>query len=342
MTTDDTLPRIDLQHLVMPGGVRRHALDDLAAAAERWGFFELHGHGVPPQHRARLFAASDAFFALPAERKDRVARSARNARGYNAAELTKNRTDTKEIFDFGHRPDPAALADAEVNRVADGWNQFPEGLPGFEDALWRWYGYCESLAAMLLAAIAEALGADTQTFESTYVADHSSFLRLNRYPAVAEPAPATAPDFPEAPLGIHHHTDAGLLTLLAQRGPAALQVRHRGRWTLAAPQEDTFVVNIGDMMQVLSNDRFVAPEHRVLASRAGAERSSAAFFFNPPYAATIAPLTPPARYRDFTWERFRAGRAAGDYADLGEEIQISQFRRPASERATDTIGDPTP
>ena len=88
------------------------------------------------------------------------------------------------------------------------------------------------------------------------------------------------------------------------------------------------------MLQVMSNDYFVAPEHRVLGSVGDQYRLSAAYFFNPPYEQVIAALTPEGgyknndgpRYKAFTWEEFRSRRGAGDYEDLGEEVQISQFR----------------
>ncbi len=188
-----------------------------------------------------------------------------------------------------------------MNRVADGWNQFPADLPGFEDAVWRWYGYCETLAYMLLEALGEALGKPRDALTDAFGAEHTSFLRLNHYPASARGAPADAPDLPEGELGIHHHTDAGVLTLLVQEGDPGLQVRHGGAWHLVCPEDDAFVVNIGDMMQVFANDAFLAPEHRVLATRPGGARQSAAFFFNPAYDAVIAPFAATPHYRPFTW-----------------------------------------
>ena len=82
-------------------------------------------------------------------------------------------------------------------------------------------------------------------------------------------------------------------------------------------------------MQVWSNDRFKAPLHRVLASVDQA-RLSAPYFFNPSYETICAPLVKAderSHYRPIHWDEFRYGRAAGDYQDRGEEIQISWFRR---------------
>jgi isopenicillin N synthase-like dioxygenase len=321
-----SIPVLDFQHLVAGGAVRAAAVDALARAAAEWGFLELRGHGVPPVHREKLFRLQRAFFALPDADKMALVRTEENARGYNPGEFTKNRRDAKEIFDFGHKPDPSAPDDAPVNRVADGWNQFPGALPGFEDTVWRWYGYCETLAFMLLEALGEALGRPREALTEAFGSEHTSFLRLNHYPASDRGAPADAPDLPEGELGIHHHTDAGVLTLLVQEGDPGLQVRQGGVWHLVVPDDDAFVVNIGDMMQVFANDAFQAPEHRVLATRPGGARQSAAFFFNPSYDAVIAPFADPPHYRPFTWGDFRGRRAAGDYADLGEEVQIAAWR----------------
>ena len=82
------------------------------------------------------------------------------------------------------------------------------------------------------------------------------------------------------------------------------------------------------MVQVWSNDRYRAPLHRVLAN-ASRERYSLAYFYNPAASAQYAPLSGlgAARYRPISWGAFRNARAAGDYADAGEEIQIAYFRR---------------
>ena len=89
-------------------------------------------------------------------------------------------------------------------------------------------------------------------------------------------------------------------------------------------------INIGDIVQVWSNDRYRAPLHRVLANSSH-PRYSAPFFLNPNYQAMYAPLPSALEgraplYHPINWGEFRAGRAAGDYADVGDEIQISDFR----------------
>jgi isopenicillin N synthase-like dioxygenase len=107
-------------------------------------------------------------------------------------------------------------------------------------------------------------------------------------------------------------------------------VFRRGTWTLVEPIPDALVINIGDIVQVWSNDLYPAALHRVLASDRK-ERYSAPYFFNPAPSAYYAPLpaactAEPAHYRPINWGEFRARRTAGDYADYGEEVQISHYR----------------
>ena len=93
---------------------------------------------------------------------------------------------------------------------------------------------------------------------------------------------------------------------------------------------DALVVNIGDIVQVWSNDRYRAALHRV-TTNTERDRYSVPFFLNPAYAAHYAPLpstvdaSHPPRYRPINWGEFRRLRTAGDYADQGEEVQISHY-----------------
>jgi isopenicillin N synthase-like dioxygenase len=131
---------------------------------------------------------------------------------------------------------------------------------------------------------------------------------------------------------VNHHTDSGALTLLLQDEQPGLEVFHGNEWHLVEPRRDALVVNIGDIVQVWSNDRYTAALHRGLVS-ADAERFSAPFFFNPAYSTEYAPLPStidarhPPRYRPIHWGAFRARRAAGDYADHGEYHSISHYSR---------------
>ena len=110
----------------------------------------------------------------------------------------------------------------------------------------------------------------------------------------------------------------------------ALKVERDGKWFTVKTKPLSIIVNIGDMVQVWSNDRYKAPLHRVLASDVST-RYSAPYFLNPSFKTNYAPLASMCtnespRYREINWGAFREGRAAGDYADVGDEIQIAHYR----------------
>jgi len=314
----ESIPVIDISRLDRPETLR-----ELDAACQDWGFFQVVGHGLEPPISARLLEAMRAFFRQPLHEKQTISRTAENPWGFYDRELTKNVRDWKEIYDYGPPELPLTRP------------QWPQNLPGFKPAVLDFYAACEHLAFRLLRAMSTNLGMPVDHLSAGFRPTHTSFLRLNYYPVCPDPerpAGLTVPS--HGHLGINHHTDAGALTILLQDSQPGLEVYRRDDWHLVTPRADGLVVNIGDIVQVWSNDRYRASLHRVVAS-AGAERFSAPFFFNPAYETDYAPLpstvdqSRPARYRPINWGEFRANRAAGDYADYGEEIQIGRYRTDA-------------
>jgi isopenicillin N synthase-like dioxygenase len=290
----------------------------LDRACREWGFFRVVGHGVEPALQHALLDQMRRFFALPDERKRAVERTGENTWGYYDRELTKNVRDWKEIFDVGPPEERGPLAGSRP--------QWPDGLPDFRPTLEAFAAACERVAFRLLGEISQNFGREADALAAAFAPAHTSFLRLNHYPVCPDPAPADSPTDPaRGQLGIRHHTDAGALTVLLQDEHPGLQVLRGGAWHTVAPRPGALVVNIGDVVQVWSNDVYPAPLHRVIASDAHA-RYSAPYFFNPAYETDYSPLAQPPRYRPINWGEFRAGRAAGDYTDLGEEIQIAHFR----------------
>lgn len=308
------VPSIDISR----GLENSEVITQLADACEQWGFFQLTGHGIDAVLRRDFFAAMANFFALSSEAKHQLSRNQENFWGYFDKELTKNKQDAKEIFDI----------DGNLENLQNSQTTFPvpwpPEQPELQEIVSRWLTEVEHLSRSLLEALCVALGKPPTTLNSSFVKDHSSFLRFNYYPQRDD----TNTDSAEASLekfGIHPHTDSGALTVLAQDAVPGLQVKKDGSWHTVFPKQDSFIINIGDMMQVWSNDRFIAAEHRVLTSGSQA-RYSAPYFYNPSYETQCLPLASPPRYKPILWNEYRSGRAAGDYADLGEEIQIAWYR----------------
>ncbi len=333
MKNPGPLPVVDVGSIVAGRGDAASACT-IEAACRDSGFFLIAGHGLEPM-LDEVWEMTRWFFDLPPAAKRAVARSETNSRGFYDRELTKNTRDMKQVYDFGFKPFPDLADDHQSNRTQDGWNQWPT-VPGsdrFRSVMWTYFEACHVVALDLLKVLAANLGAPADELTPDFTPRHSSFLRLNHYP-VEDPlagGEGAASSADTGHMGVHHHTDAGALTLLLQDGVGGLQVRHQGAWIDVEPVPGTIVVNIGDIVQVWSNDRYPAPLHRVVASTAS-DRYSLPYFLNPVYEATYAPLPQqigagrPARYREIHWGHFRHERQHGDYGDYGAEIQISDYR----------------
>lgn len=327
-----TVPLIDIAPLtVAPGShAARDATRRIADAAREWGFFQVVNHSIPDTLIARTWQQTRAFFALPREAKLAVSRTRDHSRGYYDRELTKQARDLKEVFDFAHVPCPDLPHDDPRNHAPiDGPNQWPRGLPAFRDTMMAYLAACEQLGPILLAAFCDGMGVPPGTLHRHFGRDNTTFVRLNYYP-LTDPLDAgqAAAVTALGDMALHHHTDAGAFTMVLQDDVGGLQVLADNEWVDVTPIPGALVINTGDMMQVWSNDGYRAALHRVLP-RSGTERFSIPCFVNPSYATDYAPLDgdrQPARYRSINWGDFRRRRAEGDYADFGQEVQISDFR----------------
>lgn len=334
MSFDEPVPIVDFSRL-LKGEEDRHAAATIHKACSDSGFFYLSNFGISADDVARVEKAMRLFFALPVGVKQSVSRSEQSSRGYYNNELTKNIRDMKEVFDFGFKLN-ADLPDDDVsNRTQDGWNQWLEidGADVFKTVLTDYFDRCSEVALRLLGVLTANLGAPLEVWKDDFYPVHSSFLRLNYYP-VDDPLAAARGDEAKAAdsgnMGVHHHTDAGALTLLLQDDVGGLQVFHADTWKDVPPVPGTLVVNIGDIVKVWSNDQYHAALHRVVASR-GRDRYSVPFFYNPVYSANYEPLTEISgqkvrpHYGPINWGHFRHHRQHGDYGDYGDEIQISDY-----------------
>lgn len=298
---------------------------EIAAACREWGFFQVVNHGLGDGPRGDLPGGvrrqMEAFFALSRADKETVLRTRENPWGYYNNELTKNQRDRKEVFDFTREDSD------EIYRAGNRWPP----LAGFRSTMLAWLDACEQLSLRLLEAFCIGLDLAPNALASSFMPRHTGFVRLNHYPVEDPMAGSTAAHLPVADRGVHHHTDAGALTVLLQDAVGGLQVHRDGSWYDVTPVPGALVINTGDMMQVWSNDVYRAAMHRVLAMEA-MDRFSIPFFFNPAAGTVVEPLPStvgegrPARYRPIDWSEFRGRRTDGDYADYGPEVQISQYR----------------
>jgi len=307
-----SIPVVDIAPLA--AGDRAAAADVISAldaACRSDGFFYVAGHGVSPALRGSLERLARAFIAQDAATKLQIPMSlgGRAWRGYFpvGGELTSGVPDWKEGLYFG-----AELAgDHPAVRRGDplhGPNLFPP-IAGFRDAVLAYMDACERLGHTLMAALAEALGSDPVAFRARYLARPITLFRIFHYP------PPAATGAPEAAWGVGEHTDYGLLTILAQDDLGGLEVRTRDGWLDAPPLPDTFVCNLGDMLESISGGRYRSTPHRV-RNRAAGGRLSMPFFFDPSFDAVIeADPSAAARHTYERWDGRSVHAFEGSYGD---------------------------
>ena len=283
----------------------------LGASFETCGFAIVRDHGISQSLIERAEAEAKAFFALPeAAKRAYAATGSGGARGYTpfGVETAKGLTahDLKEFWHVG-RELPAGHAYRAV--MPD--NIWPSQVAEFRATMLELFDAFDVAGVKVLAAVARFLGADEDTFADT-IRDGNSVLRLLHYPPVEASAGAS--------IRAGAHEDINTITLLLGAEEAGLELRTRGgRWIPVSPRPGELVINIGDMLQRLTNGRLRSTSHRVVnpaPERASKARFSMPFFlhFRPDFlieampgtvANGEAPKWPPITAHDYLLERLR-------------------------------------
>jgi isopenicillin N synthase-like dioxygenase len=317
------VPVIDLAPFATGSPAARRAVAaEVGRACADIGFFTVVGHGVPAALVERMARVSRAFFDLPLEDKLRVKRPRpEQSRGYigiGDENLAYSRgdtgaTDLKEFFAIG----PVDVPDEPYYRRPEAYpsfapNVWPERPHGFREAWTAYYRAMEGLAGITMRLLARALDLPEDFFRDK-TDRHISGIRVINYPdQPTEPLPGQLRAGP--------HTDYGAVTILcSDDAPGGLQVLDRsGDWRDVEPPGDGFVLNIGDLMQRWTNDRWLSTMHRVVnppreAAR-GSRRQSIVFFHQPNYDAVVECLPSccgpgdPPRYEPVTSGQHRLAK----------------------------------
>ncbi|SMF19310.1 Isopenicillin N synthase [Tistlia consotensis] len=286
----EAVPVIDFGRFLAGGPEdRRETARQIGEACRNIGFFYLVNHGIPQETLDAVFAEAKRFFALPPERKAEIAieKSACH-RGYFALggenldpAKQKEAGDFKEGIKIG-RDLPPDHPLVEAGTPLHGPNQWPAGLPGWQETMQAGYDRLCGLGREIMHAFALALELPEDHFDRWLDGPMATLGPLH-YP------PQTGP-ITEARIGAGAHTDFGCLTILAQDPVGGLQVRNAaGEWIDAPFVEGSFVVNIGDMMERWTNGIFSSTQHRVI-NRSGRDRYSLPFFYDPAFEADLTVL----------------------------------------------------
>lgn len=252
---------------------RAQFLKDLRYTARNIGFFYLKDHGVEQPFVDELFGLSRRLFDLPDAEKLKIEMvNSPQFRGYTriGLELTRGKADWREQIDVGSERDVVAEVPADQPWLRlQGPNQWPEALPELKDPVLRFQAEATRITVQLLQLFAEALGERPDFFEPIYSGQPDQLVKLIRYPGR---------DVAETDQGVGAHKDSGLLTLVVQHERSGLQVEGPDGWIDAPPTPGTFVVNIGELLEIATNGYLRATMHRVVAPPAGTDRLSIAFF----------------------------------------------------------------
>jgi isopenicillin N synthase-like dioxygenase len=288
-------------------GARERTARELRHALEEVGFFIIVNHGVPRALIEATFAEARRFHDQPLPAKMAVRMNEHN-NGYMSmgryavwtSDVNPNdQPDLNEAF-FIKRERAADDPLLRSGRRFVGPNRWPEGLPGFREAVLAYTDAVDALGRRLLPACAVALDLPPDSFDAAFAESQFSF-RLSHYP----PVPAAPNQF-----GIAPHTDANFLTFLAQTEIPGLEVRlPDGGWLPVPYIPDSFAVNSGDMMHRWTNGRFKSTPHRAVPP-VGRHRYAIPFFLGPHIDTVIAclptcrashesPRWPPITYGDY-------------------------------------------
>ncbi|CAK7268172.1 hypothetical protein SEPCBS119000_002927 [Sporothrix epigloea] len=274
---------------------RQAVVDQIREQCTINGFFQISGHGVPASLQSNVLHWSKRFFALPDAAKQTCSKDNNTwNRGYEMlrSQILEAGTqpELKEGFYIGAdlSTDHPYFVQKKLN---SGPNQWPEQgfeggeLEGFKTGTMDYYHATVSLAGDVLRALALSLSLES-TFFDAFLDGAVATMRLLHYPV--QPPDSDA----KLTRGIGAHTDFGAITLLLQDDVDGLQVwdKNTSTWIDVEPVPGAYVVNLGNLMQRWTNEKYVSNLHRVI-NRSGRERYSVPLFIsgNPDYVVECMP-----------------------------------------------------
>jgi isopenicillin N synthase-like dioxygenase len=307
------IPIIDIRPLIAGGDGLNSVAAQIRQACRDTGFFYIVGHGVDEQLQSQLEQLNQKFFAqdLATKMQIRMALGGRAWRGYFSVggELTSGKPDLKEGIYFGAELDAThPLVQAET--PMHGANLFP-AIPQFRETVLAYLAAMTELGHTLMTGIALSLGLEAAYFYDRYTADPLILFRIFNYPPVS--------DAQTQSWGVGEHTDYGLLTILKQDSSGGLQVKSRSGWIDAPPIPNSFVCNIGDMLDRLTGGWYRSTPHRV-RNVSGRDRLSFPFFFDPNFNAEVRAIEFNQSVviqddRDERWDKASVHEFSGTYGD---------------------------
>lgn len=281
-----SIPVVDLAEFLSDDPQRKSAfVQQLGKAYEEVGFVAVKNHGVPDELIAHLYEYVQQFFSLPLEQKSNYeVPGLAGQRGYTSfgREHAKgsDAPDLKEFFQYGQIVEDK---DAIKSEYPD--NVSVEQVKGFNETLFSAYRNFEISGRALLQAIALYLGLDENYFDD-YIHNGNSILRCIHYPPITHE--------PKSAIRAEQHEDINLITLLVGASADGLQIlTKQNEWVGVTSLPEQIVVNVGDMLQRLTNNKLRSTTHRVVNPSRDlwhTSRFSMPFFLHPRSEMSLASL----------------------------------------------------
>ncbi|KAG8061707.1 hypothetical protein GUJ93_ZPchr0003g18570 [Zizania palustris] len=287
-----SLPVIDLSRLLDPEFSEEETAE-LGSACEDWGFFQLVNHGVDEGWMQQTKSDITEFFRLPLQEKMAVAIPPNGMQGFGHHFVfsKEQKLDWVDLLFLSTRP--------VDERNMDFW---PKKPPTFRDSLDKYSQEIANVFAKLFKSMAFNLGVDEETLLRAFKGQPQS-VRINHYPPCRQA---------DKVLGLSPHTDGVGLTLLLQVNDVqGLQIRKDGKWFAVQNLPGAIIVNVGDVLEILTNGKYKSIEHRAVINP-DKERITIAAFHSAPLFCTIGPLqellmTDEARYKTVDGVEFTKG-----------------------------------
>ncbi|RDX97689.1 Gibberellin 3-beta-dioxygenase 1, partial [Mucuna pruriens] len=264
-------------------------------ACKTWGVFQVVNHGVPMSLFADIQRATRALFSLPLHQKQKAARSPDGVSGYGRARISS-------FFPKLMWSECFTILDSPLHLFLQLW---PQEYAKYCDIFVEYKAAMEKLAGKLMCLVLASLDIKWAGPRGEFNGACAA-LHLNSYPS--------CPD-PDRAMGLAPHTDSTLLTILHQSNVSGLQVLKEGEgWVAVPPLPGGLVINIGDLLHILSNGLYPSVLHRVRVNRTR-QRFSVAYLYGPPANVKICPHaklvgpTRPALYRSVTWNEYLGSKA---------------------------------
>ncbi|KAK8537906.1 hypothetical protein V6N13_096296 [Hibiscus sabdariffa] len=247
-------------------------LEKLHLACKHWGFFQLINHGVPAEVMEKMKIDTQEFFKLPLEEKMVCAQLPNHIEGYGQVAVVSQ----DQKLDWGDMlfllPLPAV-----PSRNMRFW---PTNPPSFRETVDKYSMELHKTMIHLMKLIAKNLGTDPEMLSSLFE-DGTQGIKLNYYPPCVEASKV---------FGIAPHSDSTGLTLLLQLNEVeGLQVKRNEKWVPVKPIPGALIINVGDMIEILSNGEYKSIEHRAVVDPEKARLSIAALHY-PIRGTPIGPL----------------------------------------------------